>query len=214
MKKTLCIILLVLTVSILHAQDDISTANEPKKLPIGLYFDVTIPPIIKQIFNDTPFPFAGGVTYMDFGLGVSFFNIKAQINYGFMYEAQWVALGGDNKTGMRYGGNVLGLRILTGLDINFGDIFDSNWDWISASIYLGWAFSRFDATQFGKPAWIPTALIQLEFPKFNFPNRKYLRSFSIYTEFQLWYTPSDLPRNYDIDMYVPMLALGVRAYIF
>ena len=218
MKKTACVLLLALTVSIIHSQDDDSFSDKTKALPVGLYFEVTIPPIIKQIWNEAPsFPFSGGATYMDFGLGVSLFQdiLKAQINYGFMTQSIFENIGGSSG-GFRFGGNVLSLKFFAGPEINLGKIFGSNWDRISASIHLGLNSSLFDTTESGKPAWLHSGLLQLEFPKLNFIDRRYLRSFSLYTELQLWGLPYVIEDGYFniIDYYLSKLVLGVRAYIF
>jgi hypothetical protein len=201
--------MLVLTISTVHAQNVDSFSNESKILPVGIYFDITIPPFIQQINNNAPLIFSGGATYMDFGVGVSLLNdiLKAQINYGFLTQDIYESMGGDPIMGLRYGGNVLGLKFMAGPEFNLGDILGSNWNWISATFNLGFNFSFF---QIGA-AWLYSWLAQLEFPKFTIADRTHFRSFSFFTEYQAWRVPSDVENSASI--YLDKFIIGVRIYI-
>ncbi|AEF80133.1 BNR domain protein [Leadbettera azotonutricia ZAS-9] len=195
----------------------------------GLYFEFTIPPFMKQIWNGLPDLFAGGATYMDFGMGLSFFddNVKIQVQYGFMTQDLFESLGGlkptppDFKKTIRYGGHVLGLKILANVyTLPFGSFAGPDWDWLSASFAIGANFSLFDIahegyTQSGNATWLSALLMQIEFPKVTIPKREYLRTFSFFTEGQLWFIPTDVKASdQGIKTVIPHIVLGLRMYIF
>ena len=189
----------------------------------GLYLETTIPPFIKQLVNEVPnFPLGGGATYMDFGLGLSFFddNVKIQVQYGMMTNDQWVSLGGRSGE-VRYGGHVLGIKLLANVyQLPFGAFAGPDWEWLFASFALGANFSLFDMgregyTQSGSPTWMSALLLQIEFPKVTIPKWKYLRTFSIFTEGQLWFVPTDVNAEaLGIDVVIPHIIMGFRMYIF
>jgi hypothetical protein len=210
----------VLIVSKIHSENTDSSTIKPQDppFPFGLYFEAIIPPFIKQIAPDkvpNMFIFAGGATYADFGVGVTFFHdlIKAQINYGFFTQEIYESLGGWGR--LRYGGNVFGFKLLVSPEINFGKIYGSDYDNISISFSFGYNYSCFEITQSGSPEWMGAWLLQLELFKITFPDRNYLRSFCVFTEFQLWQVPMDVDAlNMGISPLNPHLILGIRMYIF
>jgi hypothetical protein len=188
----------------------------------GLYFEGIIPPFIRQIWNNAPvIPFGGGVTYFDIGMGLSFFedNVKVQIQYGLMTQKLWEGLGGEGVP--RYAGHVLGLKLLAGIyTLQFGPLVGPDWEWLSASFALGANFSLFDLakegyTQSGSRTWMSALLLQIEFPKVTLPKREKLRTFSMFTEGQLWFVPTDVNAEAnDIKTIIPHIVLGLRLYIF
>ena len=199
----------------------------------GLYFEGVIPPFIKQALNEAPTLFAGGATYVDAGLGLSFFddNVKIQVQYGIMTQSLYDALGG--KDSVRYGGHVLGLKLLASIyALPFGAIAGPDWEWLSATFALGANFSLFNIaneenpkyttadkpvyyTQSGSPTWMSALLLQIEFPKVTIPKKKYLRTFSLFTEGQLWFVPTDVDAaKNNIDVIIPHIIMGLRLYIF
>jgi len=187
----------------------------------GLYFEGTIPPIIKRAWNDAPGFFAGGATYFDLGLGLSFFddNVKLQASYGQLTQKQYENLGGIGP--IRYGGQVLGLKLLANVyAFPFGAIGGPDWEWLSASLAIGANFSLFDIakegyTQSGNSTWMSALLAQLEFPKVTLAKRTFMRSFSFITEGQLWFVPTDVDaKANNIKTVIPHAIIGVRAYLF
>jgi hypothetical protein len=187
----------------------------------GLYFEVTIPPFVRQIAKKAPSIFAGGATYMDFGVGLSFFedNVKVQLQYGFLTQALFESMGGEGP--VRYGGHVLAFKLLANIySLPFGRIAGPDWEWLSASFALGANFSLFDIaregyTQSGEPTWMSALLLQIEFPKVTLPKRENLRTFSFFTEGQLWFVPTDVPASsFGIKVVIPHVILGLRMYIF
>jgi hypothetical protein len=188
----------------------------------GLYFEGIIPPFIKQIWNKAPvIPFGGGATYFDIGMGLSFFddNVKVQVQYGIMTQKLFEKLGGTEP--VRYGGHVFGIKLLAGIyTLQFGPLLGPDWEWLSASFALGANFSLFDLakqgyTQSGTPTWMSALLLQIEFPKVTIPKRERLRTFSMFTEGQLWFVPTDVDaKKLGIKTIIPHIVLGLRLYIF
>ncbi|MCL2179687.1 MAG: Ig-like domain-containing protein [Treponema sp.] len=188
----------------------------------GLYIEGVIPPFLRQIDNEIiPTLFAGGVTYTDFGIGLSFFddNVKLQVQYGFMTQDIYESLGGVGL--LRYGGHVLGLKLLASIySLPFGSFLGPDWDWLSASFAIGANFSLFDVasegyTQSGTPTWMSALLLQIEFPRVTLPDRTFLRTFSLFTEGQLWFVPTDVDAALNnIPTIIPHVIIGLRLYIF
>jgi len=190
----------------------------------GLYFETVIPPFIRQAAKKAPsMPFAGGATYMDVGMGLSFFddNVKIQMQYGFMFQDTWESLGGDDPLGVRYGGHVLGLKLLANVyTYPFAAVLGPDFEWLYGSVAVGANFSLFDLgkqgyTQSGESTWMSALLLQLELPKVTIPKRKYLRTFSLFTEGQLWFVPTDVnAEQLGIETIIPHIIMGLRLYIF
>jgi len=203
----------------------------------GLYFEGIIPPLIGQYFHEylgifAPV-FAGGATYLDASMGLSFFddNVKIQVGYGFMNQDNYESLGGEGP--VRYGGHVLGLKLLANVyRLPFGPFAGPDFEWLSATFSLGANFSYFNMlndinpkystpdkpsyyTQSGKPTWMSAILVQIEFPRASFGKRKNFRTFALFTEGQLWFVPTDVnAEKQGIDTMVPHIIMGLRIYIF
>jgi hypothetical protein len=199
----------------------------------GMYFESVIPPWPKMIFTDVlPNVFAGGATFMDIGFGLSFFddNVKIQLQYGFLTRDLYQQLGGEGD--VRYGGDVLGLKLLASVyALQFGPILGPDWEWLSLSVALGANFSYFDVThklqgedsrgdpvyytQSGSATWLSALLLQVEFPKVTLPDRKNFRTFSFFTEAELWFVPTDVDASANnIPVILPKFITGLRIYIF
>jgi len=194
----------------------------------GLYLEGIIPPFLRQIavandFQDymPTMPFAGGATYTDFGLGLSFYddNVKIQFQYGFLTQDLYESLGGEGA--VRYGGHVIGVKIIASIyTLPLGSVWGPDFDWLFASFSFGANFSLFDVgqegyTQSGTPTWLSALLIQIEFPKVTIPKKKYLRTFSLFTEGQLWFVPTDVnAEQQGIATVIPHIIMGLRLYIF
>jgi hypothetical protein len=97
----------------------------------------------------------------------------------------------------------------------FRSFLGPDWEWLSASAALGANFSLFSEAQSGTPTWMTAFLGQLEFPRVTIPKWKFLRTFSFYTEFQLWFVPTDTnAKARDIPVLIPHVTFGMRYYIF
>jgi hypothetical protein len=136
---------------------------------------------------------------------------------------------------VRYGGDVLGLKILANIyTLPLGSVWGPDFDWLFASFSIGANFSLFNIakkenpiyspdsngepvyyTQSGAPTWMSALLLQIEFPKGTIPKKKYLRTFSLFTEGQLWFVPTDVnAEKMGIDTVIPHIIMGLRAYVF
>jgi len=196
----------------------------------GLYFETTIPPFIRQIAVENNFknwvpsvPFGGGATYMDFGFGLSFFddNVKVQFQYGFLTQDLYDSLGPAEPGKVRYGGNVLAFKLLASIySYPFAAAWGPDFEWLYGTIAIGANFSCFDIdqkgyTQSGEPSWMSALLVQIEFPRVKIPKRKNFRTFSLFTEGQLWFVPTDVPASqFGIKVAIPHVIMGLRMYIF
>jgi hypothetical protein len=186
----------------------------------GLYFEGIIPPIIKQFLfkeeDKVNFLFGGGATYTDFGLGLSFFddNVKLQAQYGMMTQDLWEAIGGQDE--VRYGGNVLGFKIIANIySLPLQRYWGPDYEWLFLTLAFGANFSYFEIAQSGSPTWMSAVLFQMEFPKVKIPKRKNLRTFSMFTEGQLWFVPTDVDAaKMGIKVVIPHIVMGLRMYIF
>ncbi|MCL2765727.1 MAG: Ig-like domain-containing protein [Treponema sp.] len=181
----------------------------------GLYIEASIPPFLRQAMPEIiPTVFAGGATYMDVGLGLSFFddNVKIQAQYGFLTQDLYEALGGTGR--MRYGGNVYGIKLLANIySLPFISILGPDFEWLYATFALGANFSLFEITQSGVSTWLSALLLQVEFPRVSIPKRSNLRTFSLFTEGQLWFSPTDMSQN-NTPTLMPSVIMGLRLYIF
>jgi hypothetical protein len=171
-----------------------------------------VPGFIQGLYVDTHFL---GASLYDVGLGLSFFedNVKLQVAYGQLTQDQYEIFG----TGpLRYGGDVLGLkRLAIGYALPFRSILGPDWAWLSASAAVGANFSLFSETQSGSPTWLSALLGQIEFPRVTIPRRNFLRTFAVYTEFQLWFVPTDVnARELRLETLVPHMSVGLRANVF
>lgn len=209
----------------------------------GLYLEAFIPPFIRQLLvkgekinkdKDWTRFLAGGATYMDVGLGLSFFddNVKVQFSYGFLKQNHYESLGGTGQ--VRYGGDVIGIKMLANLyRLPFGSFAGPDWEWLSMTFAVGANFSYFNVgnklniseterqgkdvyyTQSGKPTWMSALLLQIEFPRVTIAKAKYLRTFSIFWEGQLWFVPTDVDaKANDLPVVLPKIVVGFRLYIF
>lgn len=165
----------------------------------GLYFDASV----------------WGATLFSVGAGLSFFddNVKLQIQYGQFSQAQREIF---SKTNLRYGGNVFGMKLLANIAyIPFRSFLGPDWDWLSMGIALGANFSFYSETASGKPQMLSALLAQIEFPRVTIKKAKCFRTFSLYTEFQLWFIPTDVSVvTGDVKNMIFQFSEGIRINIF
>lgn len=184
-------------------------AYEVPKFIQGLYFDVSV----------------WGATLFNVGVGLTAFDgaVKIQANFGQFTQAQRDSISGmlgKKNTGLRFGGNVLGGKIIAQLAyIPFRYFFGRDWDWLTATVSVGANFSYFtesgaSVTSGRRVAQVlSAALMQIEFPRITFANMKYFRTWSTYIEPQIWFIPSDVGGE-DAKKYVFTFSMGVRACLF
>lgn len=202
------------------SHDDVQLENVTITLRQGDKSSYEVPSFIQGLYLDLHF---WGATLFDIGAGLTFFddNVKLQGQFGQFTQEQRNAiskmLGQDSAT-MRYGGShVLGLKILANVaSIPFSYFFGRDWEWLYASFAIGAQFSWFDKTSSGKTQALSALLGQLEFPKVKLKNAKMFSSFALYTEFSLWFIPTDVATNgeTEIQNLIPQFAIGLRTNIF
>lgn len=171
-----------------------------------------VPKFLQGLYLDWHF---WGATLFDVGFGLTFFddNVKVQFQFGQFTQAQRDIF---SKTDLRYGGDVvLGIKILANVaSIPFGYFFGHDLDWLSMTFAIGADFSWFNETNSGKSQILSALLVQMEFPRVTLANAKRFRTFCLYTEFSLWFIPTDVSSDADIKNLIPQIAEGIRLNIF
>jgi len=194
------------------ANDDIELEDVEYVLRQGDKSAYEVPGFIQGLYFD--FHFWGG-TFYDIGAGLTFFddNVKLQVQFGQLTESQWAMLSDEP---MRYGGTVIGAKLLANVFyLPFGYLFGPDWAWLSTSLALGANYSYFTKSQSGKPQTLSAVLAQLEFPRVTVNKWKMFRTYALYTEFQLWFVPTDVDTSVvDVDTIIPHFAVGVRVNVF
>jgi hypothetical protein len=147
-----------------------------------------------------------GVTWGDFGVGLTFFNnvVKLQAQVG-------AYLDGD----ARFSGLFLGAKLLSNIaNFPFSFIGGPDWDFLSASLALGANFTY--VTQSGakveftdKGLILAAVIAQLEFPIIKIKSWSMFNTYSLYTEYQLWFISSDVSAGVE-----NKLSFGLRVGLF
>ena len=156
----------------------------------------------------------------DIGAGLTFFNdvVKVQFQYGQFTQSQRDAVSdmfGDEPTMLRYGGHVLGVKILANVaEIPFSYFFGHDFDWLYGAVAVGANFSWFTETNSGKPQILSALLAQIELPKVKLSNVKMFSSFSFYTEASIWFIPTDVSSSAEIKNIIPQISIGIRTNVF
>ena len=194
------------------ASDNVGLSSVKLALRKGDKSSYGVPKFIQGLYIDAS---VWGATLFDVGFGLTFFNdnVRVQFNFGQFTQQQRDIFKPDSP--MRYGGNaVLGFKIIANVaTLPFGWMFGHDWDWLSANFALGASFKYFNETASGNSQMLSAVIGQVEFPKMTFPKWKCFKVLSAYTEFQLWFIPSDTT-GVNIDRVVFQTAFGVRANIF
>lgn len=198
------------------AQDDTELKSVKIELRKGDKFFYGVPKFIQGLHFELGF---WGASLWNMGVGLSFFdqNVKLQLHYGQFTQGQRNVVLKERADLVRYGGHIVSMKILANVfSYGFGYHFPD-----AAPLYmavaLGAQFSLFTETQSGKPQVLSSLLMQFEFPRIKLPKGKYFRSFSFFTEGQLWFVPTDVASNNArsvIKSVVPHLACGIRVDVF
>ena len=170
-----------------------------------------VPAFIQGLYIDAQF---WGATLYSVGAGLSFFddNVRLQAQFGQFTQEQRNIFSATNS---RYGGNVVGGKILANVAyIPFMYFFGRDYEWLSANVTVGANFSRFSQTGSGKPQILSAVLAQLEFPRVTFQKQKMFRTIAVYTEGQLWFIPTDVSSDEEIKNLVPQISIGLRVNVF
>jgi hypothetical protein len=194
------------------SSDDTGLAYAEYALRKGDKASYEVPGFIQGLYFDAH---VWGATLFDVGAGLTFFddNVKLQAQYGQFTKEQFAMF---SPGPMRFGGTVLGAKLLANvLYLPASYFFGPDWTWLSAGFALGANFSYFSESQSGKPQAISAVLAQLEFPRFSFSGRSMFRTFSAYTEFQLWFIPTDVSsKEISVETIVPRISGGIRMNVF
>ena len=193
------------------ANDDVALKSLSISLRKGDKAAYEIPGFIQGLYLDAQ---VWGATLYSVGAGLTFFddNVKIQAQFGQFTQAQRDIF---SKTDMRYGGNVMGIKLLANVYyLPFRYYFGPDWEWLSLNVALGANFSRFSETGSGDAQILSAGLVQLEFPRVNFKKRTTFSTVSFYTEGQLWFIPTDVSSDENIQSLVPQVSFGVRLNVF
>lgn len=194
------------------SSDDVKLSDVMLSLRPGDKSVYAVPSFIQGLYFDWHF---WGATLYDVGFGLTFFNdvVKLQGEFGQFTESQRALF---TNTAMRYGGNVYGVKLLANVaNVPMDYFLGPDFSWLSATGAVGANFSMFSETQSGKPQILSAVLGQVEFPRVTIPKRTTFRTFSAYSELQLWFIPTDVSSSeVNINSIVPHLTGGVRLNVF
>ncbi len=199
------------------SSDDVALKDVTLSLRSGDKSSYEVPSFIQGLYLEAH---VWGVTLFDIGFGLTFFddNVKFQVQYGQMMQSQFDfmrSLFGGESMPIRYGGHVFGAKLLANIaSIPFSYFFGPDLSWLNASFALGANFSLFTATQSQKPQILSAFLGQIEFPKITLKGRSMFSTFSLYTEGQVWFIPTDIESAVDINSIVPQISIGFRVNVF
>ena len=192
--------------------DDVGLSSVELALRKGDKNSYGVPKFIQGLYIDTSF---WGATLFDIGLGLTFFddNVRLQFSWGQFTQQQRDIFRPGSQ--MRYGGNaVLGFKIIANVaNLPFGWMFGHDWDWLSANFAVGASFKYFNESASGNGQMLSAIIAQIEFPRMHFAKWKAFKTISAYTEFQLWFIPSDTT-GVDIARVVFQYSFGLRANVF
>lgn len=147
-----------------------------------------------------------GPAYFRSSLGVSLMDntIRLQLGMGASPES----FGGVET---RFYGFTMGGKVIARLyEVEFGDYFGSDYDFISLGFYMGVDVSWFSMTPlkekvtFDKGTVLASGLFQLELG-FDVPNIPTFNHFAFYGEFSLWFVSSDI-----LSTVIPSGSLGLK----
>ncbi len=194
------------------SSDDVQLDSVMLSLRPGDKSAYAVPAFIQGLYFDWHF---WGATLYDLGLGLTFFddNVKLQAQFG-QFTAEQRSFFTTDKA--RYGGNVFGIKLLANLAyVPMEYYLGPDFSWLSATAAVGANFSYFSETQSGKPQILSAVLAQIEFPRITIPKRETFRTFSLYTEGQLWFIPTDVDAGeVAVNSLVPHVTGGIRINLF
>lgn len=205
------------------ASDDIALKNVTLMLRPGDKNAYQMPGFIQGLFLDAS---VWGATLWNVGAGLTAFDnaVKIEMSFGQFSQDQRDFVSDFfqiDRTNLRFGGNVVGLRIIAQiLDLPFMTFFGRDWEWLSATLSVGANFSFFTDTgaknnETGEPVpqILSALLLQLEFPRMSFKQMKNFRTWAIYLEPQLWFIPSDIATD-EARKILFTMSLGLHVNVF
>ncbi len=198
------------------SSDDVDIKNLSVKLRSGDKASYEVPTFIQGLYLDTQI---WGATMYSVGLGLTFFddNVKLQFQFGQMKQEWYDAVNeffGQVQDPLRYGGNVLGMKLLANIgSVPFSYFWGPDWNWLSTRFALGANFSYFSETQSGTAQILSALLAQLEFPRISFEKNTMFRTLSLVSELQLWSIPTDVALSNSKPI-IPQFSMGLRLSVF
>ncbi|MGI5070940.1 Ig-like domain-containing protein [Treponema pectinovorum] len=194
------------------AHDNVALKSVTLALRKGDKATYEVPTFIQGLYLDWHF---WGATLFDIGVGLSFFNdnVRLQAQWGQFTQTQRNMF---SKTDFRYGGDsIFGGKILANVVyLPFMYFLGRDYEWLSANITVGANFTRFNESASGKPQILSAVLAQLEFPRITFAKQKMFRTIAFYTEGQLWFVPTDVNSQVDVENLIPQISVGLRVNVF
>ena len=160
-----------------------------------------LPGFIQGLYLDVH---ALGATYFDVGAGLSFFdnNVRLQAQIGVSPPG-------------RFSGLVIGTKLLANIATLPASFFlGPDYEWLGAALALGANFSYFtmsdDSIAFTDEGVVLAGMVaQLEFPVITLQDLAVFNTYSLYTEYQLWFISSDVQAGVS-----GRLAFGLRLNVF
>ena len=200
------------------SSDDVELEDVTLYLRRGDRSAYEIPKFIQGLYFDVNF---WGASLWSAGVGLTAFDnaVKIQLSYGQFLQGQrdffTNLFGTEQGTGYRYGEHVISAKVIAQIGyIPFNYFFGHDFDWLSATIAIGANFSWFSDSGAGRPAVLSAALMQVEFPRMTFNDRKYFKTWAVYFEPSVWFIPSDVSGLEWNKSFVPTFSLGVRTSVF
>ncbi|NCN04291.1 MAG: hypothetical protein GW949_01545 [Spirochaetales bacterium] len=176
----------------------------------------SVPSFIQGMYLDGQF---GGLTYWKIGLGLTFFdeNVKLQANFGVGPRTT------SDGEPARLSGYFIGGKLLANLfSLPFESFLGPDWSWLSMNVALGADFSYislYDPIVVENPGGgvlreepgvvLSAIVLQIEFPRIRVPNLTSFHTYSLYTEPQIWFIPSDVSPSI-----AAKLTFGLRIGLF
>ncbi len=193
-----------------HAFDESGLTDLQISLRPGDKNSYSTPSFIQGMYFDAT---ALGATWFTSGLGMTFMddNVKLQVQYGYAPEGYTDPETGTYRTA-RFGGQVLGSKLLANiLYIPYDYFLGPKYQQLSASFALGANFSYFNNPG-AEESWgiiLAGVTAQLEFLKYEFRDRRFLKYISAFAEGQVWLISSDVEPDVAI-----MPSFGLRLGLF
>ncbi|MDR2718039.1 MAG: hypothetical protein LBB89_08250 [Treponema sp.] len=187
------------------ASDNYELANVDLSLRPGDKFFYSVPGAIRGMYFDVK---GFGATYVDVGLGLSFFNDNVR------FQAQFGITPVDGtdtafSIGGRYVGSVYGIKLLANIFyLPFAWLFGLDWAFYSMNFALGANFSYFTMDDYRSPLFMGAVVAQWDIANINmqyfYPTWKYFRNYALYLEPELWFASSDIKAGIIFRMTVGM----------
>jgi hypothetical protein len=163
-----------------------------------------LPAFIQGLYLDGH---AIGMTDWDVGAGLTFFqnNVKLQAQIGML----------PADPDQRFTGLVVGAKLLANIaHFPFSFFLGPDWDFLSLSLAIGANFSYItnsgDTIAFTDKGLVLGGMVgQVEFPIVKISSWPVFNTYSLYTEYQLWFISSDISAGF-----VNRIAFGVRIGLF